>query len=708
MPQAFVVHMNVGNNGSILDRCRAIDWRVALFLLLAVVLLLNAVLGRTPPIDGDGMEYFLMSQGLMARGEPSLQKADMLAYDRALQRTGPGNGVQSMDVVLFFQAISKEWNGRYFRASNEKMYSYHYWLYSLSNVPALAASRLLGFAPTRSFLITNSLLILLAAFVVLFKARFPVWARIAILLMFVASGTTFYLEWPGPEVFTACFALIGCAFLLSARPLLAALAFSAAAQQNPPVGFLAAAALAFWAWRCFAALRSGRTSLRKLTPEFIGAAAILVFTLQSPLFYWIHFGVPNMIVTKTGTPVGYISLTRLLSFYFDFDQGLIRGAPFLFGGLLAAFLLALSYRDSGKRALLLGLAFTAASIVVAIPSLSTPIWVSGCRVYLRYAYWGAVPLWFAVVCFLDHVPPPRRNLLLVLMLGFQAAWIAGVYRIDGTSVEWREHSWLSKYLIDNFPEHYNPDRHIFNVRTSGGKGLVFPPYPEYVFYLEHPGRISKLLYHTDSRNDWIPECAATPAELEKASGVERISEAGGWAYLNLGNACPIPNDGGRLAFWVVFRERLKPLPPEGVSFRPGGNWDDYTWNFKEGWEEQAGWGVWIGGDTANVSLLLDRPPQGPLSLALSGVGSAPPGESPPAVSVYVNGVKIGAARFATTATFVALEIPQNLVARSSGIFHVRLRIDNVASAKDPRQGGDGIRPRIGIIGMNVLALRSGP
>jgi hypothetical protein len=689
--------------------CRTGDWRIAIFLLLAALLLLNANLTRITPIDGDGMEYFLMSQALMARGEPSLQKADMIAYDQALQRTGPGNRVMSLDVVLFFQAIGKEWNGRYFRASNGKMYSYHYWLYSLANAPALAASRLFGFAPTRSFLITNSLLILFAAFVVLFKARIPVWARITVLLMFLFSGTTFYLNWSGPEVFTACFALIGCAMFLSERPLFAALAFAAAAQQNPPVGFLAAAALAVWAWRSIAALRNRQISIRKLAPEFIGVAAILGFTMQSPLFYWINFGVPNLIVAKTATPDGYISLTRLISFYFDFDQGLIRGAPFLFGGLLAAFLLALSQRTSGKRALFLGLAFTAASIVVAIPSLSTPIWVSGCRVYLRYAYWGSVPLWFATVCFLDQVAPRRRNLLLALMLSCQAAWIAGVYRIDGASVEWRAHSWLSKKIIEHFPEHYNPDRHIFNVRTSAGSGLLFPPFHEYVFYLEHPGRISKLLYHTDSRADWIPECAATPADLEKAPGVERIGEAGGWAYLNLGNACPIPNDGGPLAFWVVFRERLKPLPPEGVTFKFGGNWDDYTWNYKAGWNEQMDGSVWLDGDAANISLLLASPPQDALALTLSGVGVTPPGQSPPAVAIYVNGVNIGAARFADgKQTSVALTIPPTLVSRSNGIFHVRLRMENGVSVQAPGRETGTPKPAIGIIGMNVEAVRPGP
>jgi hypothetical protein len=696
--------MTLKKSDFLLQRWRTAEGCVApLFFLLAVILILNASLTRTPPILGDGMEYFLMSQALLTRGEPSLQRSDMLALDRALQRTGPGKRMPFLDASLRSIETDNEWNTCYYRAKNGKMYSFHYWMYSLSNVPALAASRILGFAPTRSFPITNSLLILLAAFVVLFKARLPAWARIAALLMFLLSGTTFYLDWSGPEVFTACFVLIGCVFLLSEKQLFAALAFAAAAQQNPPVGVLAATALAFWMWHCIAALRNGDTSLRKLAPEFLGAAAVVAFVLQSPLFYWTHFGVTNLIVAKGVSSPEYVSFPRLLSYYFDFDQGVVRGAPILLCGLFAAFLIALSRLKlaGGKRSLLLGLAFVAASIAIATPAMSTPVWVSSSRVILRYALWGSVPLWIAAVYFLENLTPRRRNLMLAFVLCGQAAWIVGVYRLDGSDVNPFEHSWLSKYFIEHYPDHYNPDPNVFNVRTSGSRSLLFPPYPGNVYYLEHPGRISKLLYHKQSRTNWIPECAATPADLEKAPGVERINAGANWAYLNLGKACPVPNNGGLPTFWVVYEDRYQPLPPEGASFKSGGNWDQFTWAHKTGWSDSADWGTWIDGDTASVSLLLDSPPHGALTLTLVGIGAAPPGQSPPATIVYVNGVKVGTVQFAATATSAVLAIAPSLVARSNGIFHVRLYVDNAVSEKAIGQEADKRKPRIGIISMNL-------
>lgn len=696
----------MGNNGSFLERCRAIDWRVVLFLLLAALLAMNVGIARVTPIEGDGAEYFLMSQSLLAHGDPSLRKADMLAYDRALQRTGPGNHVPNLDVILQVIDAGSEWNGCYHRANDGKMYSYHYWLYPLVNVPALAASRLFGFAPSRALLATNSLLILLASFVLLFKARFPLptWARIAILLMFLSGGTTFYLNWSGPEVFSACFVLVGCTLLLAESPLLAALAFAAAAQQNPPAGLLVAPALAFWMWHFTMALRAGQTPLRALAPQLLGIVAIIAFAVQSPLFYWTHFGVANLIVAKGASVAGLASHHRLISYYFDLDQGLVRGAPFLLAGLLAAFLIALLHIRSARRSLFIGLAFVGASVLIAIPALSTANWVAGCRVFLRYAYWGSVPLWFAAVYFLRDASARQRWLVLGLALACQAVWIGGVYRFNGYSAIWLEHSWLAKKVIERFPDYYNPEITIFNVRTSENRALPFAPYPGTVYYLEHPGRISKLLYHQEGRTNWIPECAATPADLEKKPGVELVAADDGWTYLNLGQTCPIPNNGGRPAYWVSYGDRFKPLPPEGVSFKPDGNWDTYTWFYQTGWGQQTDWGMWLDGDTANLMLLLDAPPQGALVLTLAGIGAASPGQNPPRLAIYANGVKLGTAQFAEAVpTAVTLAIPADLSTRSNGIFHVRLRIDDAASPEYPVHGNGRRMPGIGMISMNLRA-----
>lgn len=686
--------------------CRNTDWRIALFLLLAAALLLNAGLARVTPIEGDGAEYFLMSHSLLAHGDPAMHKSDMLAYDRALQRTGPGNRVQNLGLILKLIDEGSEWNGCYYRANNGKMYSYHYWLYPLVNVPALAAARIFNFAPSRSFLATNSLLILLAAFIVLFKARLPIWARISVLLMFLSCGTTFYLNWSGPEVFSACFVVIGCVFLLGESPLLAALAFATGAQQNPPIGMFIGVALFIWMWRSVMAVRDGWVPIRALVPQFLGATAIIAFTLQSPLFYWTHFDVANLIVAKGASVAELASHHRLISYYFDLDQGLMRGAPFLlailFVTLIVACLLALRHRTY-RHSLFIGLAFVAASILIAIPALSTATWVAGCRVYIRYAYWGSVPLWFAVIYFLRDASVRQRFVILVPALLCQAIWIGGVYRFNGYEAKWLEHSWLTKQIIERYPDYYNPEITIFNVRTSSNMALPFAPYPGNVHYFEHPGRISKLLYHPQSRNNWIPECAATPAELEKRPGVQHIDADDGWAYLNLGKACPIPNNGGRVAFWLVYRDRYKSLPPEGVSFRHDGNWDTYTWFFQAGWGEQTDWGVWLDGDTANLLLLLDAQPHGALTLSLTGLGAAVAGQAAPSTSIYVNGVNIGAVQFAVSVpTSFKLALPADLVARSNGIFHVRLRINDAASPGYPERGNGHRIPGIAMISMNLL------
>lgn len=681
---------------------RADGWRNGLLLVLAALLSLNFAVSRPTPIEGDGAEYFLMSQSLLSHASPSLRKADMLAYDRALRLTGPGMQVQNLEDILKLIEHRLVWNGCYFPARNGGMYSYHYWLYPLLNVPALATARLFGFAPSRSFLATNSLLVLIAAFLLLYKTSLPVWMRNAALLMFLTGGTSFYLNWSGPELFSACGVLVGCAMLLSGNPLAAALAFAAGAQQNPPIGVLIAVSFAVWLWRLARSLRNRELPPGRLAIQLLAAAAIAAFALQSPLFYLTHFGVANLIVAVGASVAGLASHHRLISYYFDFDQGLIRAAPFLLVTLIMALVMsaltALGLRRSaeGRKMLALGLACVGASVLIAIPALSTANWVAGCRVFLRYAYWGSVPLWFAAAYFLRTLSPRPRTVVLAIALLGQLLWIGAVYRFNGYEESWLEHSWLTKQIIERYPEHYNPEITIFNVRTSSNKALPFAPYPGNVYYFEHPGRISKLLYHPQSRDNWIPECAATPTELETRSGVTRIAADDNWAYLNLGNNCPLPNEGGRMAFWLVYQDRFKPLPPEGISFARDGNWDTYTWFFQAGWRAQTDREVWLEGDSVSTMLLLPEPPHAPLTLTLTALGAAPDGQQIPPLAVYANGIRLGSAHFtASGPATVTLPLSADLSARSHGIVHIRLRADRPLAPP-----GNNL-PGIGMIAMNL-------
>lgn len=658
-----------------------IDARTVIFALLTLFLALNVVCSPTPPIEGDGNEYFPMSHGFLMHGDPSLQRQDLVALARVNKSVAP-----LINEAL--RAPQIEWGG-YYVARNGKLYSYHYWLYSLVNVPALAAIKLLKLAPARSFLITNSLFILLAAFVLLYKASVPVWGRIAILLMFLASGTNVYLDWTGPEVFSASLVLVGFTLLLTQRPLLSALAFSAAAQQNAPIGILIAVAMGFWLWHLIIALRARQTTPRKLVPQLLGAAAITLFALQSPLFYWWNFRVPSLLTALDFASSKFITINRLLSYYFDLDQGLFRGTPFLLCALLAAFLLALARRS--LPALLIGLALVCTSILMAIPSLTTQTWVTPFRLFLRYVYWGSVPLWFATVYFLRETSPRQRNILLSLAIICQVAWLIDIHRSKTLSGNLLVgHYWLSKYVIAHFPEYYNPDPYVFSLRTVRGWSLPFQPAPGLAYYFEHAGRISKVMYHAESRNNWIPECAATPAELEKRPDVERIPADFGWAYLNLGKVCPLQNGTPPPTLWLSYSDRYKALDDNGIFFGRSGDFEAHIWENQTGWGNTEEWGTWTDGKVANIAFILAQPPSGPLALKLVGIGRAPPGQAFTEAAVNVNGIPIGLARFATSAqTTILLKMPAELLARSSGIFHVQLQIHGIGS------------PAIGVISINV-------
>jgi hypothetical protein len=399
--------------------------------------------------------------------------------------------------------------------------------------------------------------------------------------------------------------------------------------------------------------------------------------------------VPSLLVANGLSESKFITMNRLLSYYFDLDQGLVRGAPFLLCALLAAFLLALVRRSF--PALLIGLALVSASILMAIPSLTTPMWTTASPLFLRYVYWGAAPLWFATVYLLREAPSRQRNILLSLAIICQVAWLIDIHRSKTLSGNLLlGHYWLSKYVIAHFPEHYSPDPFVFTIRTVKSWILPYQPSPSIVYYFEHPGRISKVLYHTEGREDWIPECAATPAELEKHPGVEYISAGFGWAYLNLGQACPLANGTQAPSFWLGYSDRYNALDNNGIFFGRSGDFEAHIWENQTGWGNTEEWGTWTDGKVANIAFILAQPPSGPLALKLVGIGRAPLGHTFTEAAVNVNGIPIGLARFATSAqTTILLKMPTELLARSSGIFHVQLQIQGTGS------------PAIGVISINV-------
>jgi hypothetical protein len=519
-------------------RFSALRW---IILALSCCLLIANFAGhRSAPITGDGHEYVLMSHGILSHGSSNATLKDIDDLRADFRASGTGLDLPLAEPLRSALVEKVQECASYFRTDQGEYYSYHFWFYSLLNVPALALTKVFGLAPSTSFVMTNSAIALATIAVILFLNGLPLLKRYALLAVFALGGTTYYLNWTHPEVFTFSFLLIGLLLFERRMFMLSALLLALAAQHNPPIGVIAAIALAaaayfriYLPWRQSAAVAA----------NVLKVAAISFVLILSPLYFMLLFGTPNMIKRQGMADTSLISADRLFSLYFDLDQGMVRGLPWvlaLLGGLLMVD--AVRRRWFDRKTWWITGALIAASIILAIPGLSTANWNSGVVVFMRYAYWIAVPIGLALANLIG-VLPRRAGMVALAVLIIGQAIMVSTNRFYGNSETNAIHSRLSILATRYAPHLYNPIPEIFAERAQGFEG----PDTQKLYAYIRRGRLTKVLMHGDAAQVDLPICdlAIDPATMSgKIVGVEL-----GWRYLNVDMPCAA-NDG----FHVLSRQ----------------------------------------------------------------------------------------------------------------------------------------------------------
>jgi len=126
--------------------CLLIFYALFLFSYLYVV---------KPLITGDGHEYLGMTISFFNHLSPELQEKDIILR----------NYVENINGIYFNTKL--DYSG-YYESLNGAYYSWHFWLYSLLNLPAFSLLHSLGMNELRCFQITNSILLLISLGVVLY------------------------------------------------------------------------------------------------------------------------------------------------------------------------------------------------------------------------------------------------------------------------------------------------------------------------------------------------------------------------------------------------------------------------------------------------------------------------------------------------------------------------------------------------------------
>ncbi|OOG54169.1 hypothetical protein B0E47_13480 [Rhodanobacter sp. B05] len=490
-----------------------------LAVLLVLILISGMVLQKVsnPVLSGDGIEYLGMSQSLLNHLSPDLRRQDYLDL-----LNGQGLSAQNSQFVrrLGWTAGDQS-QGRfgYFETKSGKYYPLHFWIYSLANVAGLAICLLFKMDSSNSFLITNFIVLLLAITCIIRSKRYHADEKSLLLILAVLCGSSFYLNWTGPEVFTLSLLTMGGVFFGDRRYLLSALVLAVAAQQNPPVGFACLACMGFalpFAW-------ANRKDFALLSMMALKALVIGFILVLSPAFYYLNYGVTSLIVQSGQSARAYISLNRLISFIFDLNQGAIVGMPGLFLGLLVAvsyFAVKGKYAAFPVRKILALLLLYA---VLVVPCLSTLNFNSGSNQFARYALWTAVPLGFALVELYRLLPVRWRVATTGSLVGAQV-WLflsLGSCFVGGGYLEL---SAYAKWMLRHVPSHYSPDPEIFSERGLGRDGNLRS---DNTYYYVSRGHVMRVLYNERAGALWFPSCPQLAATHRGEAHVDR-----GWVYIS--------------------------------------------------------------------------------------------------------------------------------------------------------------------------------
>lgn len=437
----------------------AAAWRFKLTLAAVLVAMLVLI---PPTHNGDVAEYSLSTIALATHASPDIQLGDIATARRLLPGLdGPYSllerGMRANDDMLY---------PAFRHGRDGEAYAIHFFGYAaLATLPY----RLLQEAdlpPFKCFQVVNLAMIFILGLSL--RRLFGSDARALLGVgLFMLCGGALYWTWSSPECLSAAALLSGLALFATGAPLAGALLAGLAAQQNPTIAvFFGFAPLLYLCLHYQAGAGVGnnlRTAFQRR--HLIGLGAGLALCALPPLFNLWQFGVPNIIAKLFSDP-GLIGPARLLSFYFDLNQGMIIGIP----GVLAALALwgwrqPAAAQRSAAALLALCAVFT---LALALPALAVLNWNSGAAGLMRYAFWAAMPLVFALLWRLRQ--SARWPLALLLGVGL----VQGVCMISARSYSYVEFSPLAKWLMQRAPGLYHPEPEIFAERVGHNDDYISP------------------------------------------------------------------------------------------------------------------------------------------------------------------------------------------------------------------------------------------
>ena len=484
-------------------------------------------------IMGDGKEYLLYARAFAAHLSPEIKQEDILHVASMLDNSAPSFRAEMEKFGKEYTINGLQYGKGFVTSPGGELFSWHFWLYPLFVAPFFEVTDRLGLPPAYAFTLCNWAFVLGALTYLLFFWNASSTQKILLSALFLLTGTTYYIWWSHPEVFTASLMLLALMMTSDKRYGLAMMFGAIAATQNPPlvllIGLIAAIAAFDIAQENKGSVLGVKLSLisSKILPYLL-ASLVIAFL---PVFYFQYMlGVANPIAAGGSADSALISFSRLGSLFFDINMGMIVAAPGIFVGIVIVLLAsAVDLNGNGWRRVVgrnwFLFACVALSLAMALPALATTNWNHGHSVFSRYAYWLAVPLIYGLVVSLNNITSRMRVFTAIAIICIQLGVVTyyGLFGKNGRS-DYLSFKPISDYVLLNFPGLYNPIPEIFIERLNRQEGVPnASDANQHIFAYPSANQPTKLLLTKFVADSVEKECS--PASV--------VSSEGEWTYMNL-------------------------------------------------------------------------------------------------------------------------------------------------------------------------------
>ncbi|MED0738689.1 hypothetical protein [Aneurinibacillus thermoaerophilus] len=402
-----------------------------LFIFFSIVCL-TLSLTVSPRITGDGREYLGMVISITNHFTPNLTDEDLSERE----------SVERENHITFPQG--EDYAG-YFKDLNDDYYSYHFWFYSLvCSIPYFFLD-IFDLNPLKTFQLTNTLLLLLLIWWILYRTSFNYRTKLWLLISVILSPVCFYISWSHPEVFSFVFLFIGLLEFLEKRFILAVILTSIASFQNPGIAVVSAYIVLYQLF-----------SVKRVTYSAICTMLSSLLVFIPYVFYWIHYHQFSLISSTGFASLRLISLNKILSLFFDLNFGLIIYVPVL---LLTLIWLALKLDRVAISGLIL-------LLLIAIICSTQANWNSGMMYINRYSVWMIPIIIVSILRFIISLD--RRKFIKYVMIFTLTTGVVSFYCMYEQDYQnYLKFGPVTKLILSNFPSLYNPPYEVFVERALG-------------------------------------------------------------------------------------------------------------------------------------------------------------------------------------------------------------------------------------------------